>query len=88
MKGIPTHEDLIDALRAVEGLRDKRKVHPAFHFRSGAFLHFHRDEDDAVYADVRFAAEWEQVPANSPAERQALLDRVEQHIASPRPSRS
>lgn len=81
---VTTHEDLVDALRAVAELRDKGKVHPAFHFRSRAFLHFHRDDDDALYADVRFATAWERVPANSPTERQALLDRVVHHVTAGR----
>ena len=50
---------MIDALRSLDRLRDKGKVHPAFHFKSKAFLHFHRDDQGAIYADVRFDRGWE-----------------------------
>ncbi len=32
-----THAELVDALRQVDGLRDKGKVHPAFYYQSRAF---------------------------------------------------
>ena len=76
---IATHDDLVDALRQVEGLRDKGKVHPNFQLRSRPFLHFHRGER-GVYADVRFGDEFEPVPANTPAQRAVLLDRVRRHV--------
>ncbi len=77
--GLKTHEDLVAALRAIDGLRDKGKVHPTFHFRSRPFLHFHRGER-GLYADVRFAEEFEPVPAETEAERAALLQAVSRHV--------
>ena len=50
---IATHGELVSLLRDVDGLRDKGKAHPAFYFKSRAFLHFHIDER-GYYADVRF----------------------------------
>jgi hypothetical protein len=78
---LESHDALIAALREIDGLRDKGKVHPAFHFRSRAFLHFHVGPDGR-YADVRFGDEWEPVPAATPEERAVLLDRVRRHVAS------
>jgi len=81
---IGAHQKLIDALGKLDGIRDRGKVHPAFHFKSRAFLHFHHDERGAVYADVRFNDDWERVPAESPAERAALLNRVSAHVSDRR----
>jgi len=78
---IETHDGLVAALRAIQGLRDKGKVHPAFHFRSRAFLHFH-DAEDGRYADVRFDEDFERVPAATPRQRAELLDRVRRHVAA------
>jgi len=39
-----SHEDLVEALRAIDGLRDVGKSHPNFHFRSRPFLHLHVDD--------------------------------------------
>lgn len=83
---IATHEDLVEALNRIEGLRDKGKVHPAFYFRSRAFLHFH-GAGEARYADVRFGDDFERVPAATPQERMELLERVRQHVASQPPRR-
>jgi hypothetical protein len=73
-----TFDELVEALRGVDGLRDVGKVHPNFRYRSKPFLHFHGD--DGVYADVRFGAEFERVDVNTPAERAALLARVAAHV--------
>ena len=78
-----THDDLVAALRAIEGLRDKGKAHPHFYLRSRPFLHFHGD-DAGRYADVRFGDDWEPVPAATPAQRRALLRRVTAHVGSVR----
>lgn len=77
--GLRTHEELVAALREIDGLRDKGKVHPHFYLRSRPFLHFHRG-DDGIYADVRFADAFEPVPAETAAERAALLDAVTRHV--------
>lgn len=76
---IESHESLVAALRQIEGLRDKGKVHPTFHFRSRAFLHFH-DGENGRYADVRLMDDFEPVPGATPQERAALLDRVRRHV--------
>ena len=77
--GLNTHEELVAALRAIDGMRDKGKVHPHFYFRSRPFLHFHRGED-GIYADVRFADAFEPVPAETAVERAALLEAVVRHV--------
>jgi hypothetical protein len=82
-RGISTHDQLVARLRAVDGLRDTGKVHPAFQLRSRAFLHFHVGEHGR-YADVRFGDDFEPVPAETPAERAALLERVIEHVAAMR----
>lgn len=75
-----TYEDLVNALRAVEGLVDVGQDPPNFHYRSRPFLHFHVDEQGA-YADVRFGSGgFEPVRASTPRERQELLARVCDHI--------
>ena len=75
-----THEQLLDALRAVDGLIDVGHDPPTFHFRSRPFLHFHT-HDDGMYADVRFGnGDFEPVWASTPQEREALLARVCDHV--------
>jgi hypothetical protein len=75
-----THDELVSALRSIDGLRDVGKVHPNFHFRSRPFLHFH-DSADGTYADVRFGSgDFEPVWASTPAERMVLLARVTAHV--------
>jgi len=76
---IATHEELVDLLREIDGLRDKGKVHPAFHYKSRAFLHFHGDER-GYYADVRFGDDFEPVRAATPTERADLIRRVRAHV--------
>ena len=74
-------DELVEALRTIDGLRDKGKRHPNFHYRSRPFLHFHSGEQ-GTYADVRWDAEFEPVPASTPAERSELLERVRAHVAA------
>ena len=74
-----TFDDLVSALRQVEGLRDKGKVHPNFHFKSRPFLHFHSDEL-GTHADVRFGPDFEAVPASTPEEREHLLSLVRDFV--------
>ena len=76
-----TFEDLVAELSAIDGLRDRGKRHPNFHFRSKPFLHFH-DSDGGTYADVRFDEDFEPVPASTPQERRQLLERVRSHVES------
>jgi len=75
-----THEQLLDALRAVDGLIDVGRDPPNFHFRSRPFLHFHM-HDDGMYADVRFGSgDFEPIWASTPLEREELLARVSDHV--------
>lgn len=80
--GLRTLDEMMDALRGVDGLKVKGKTGGAFYFRSRAFLHFHSG-GDGLHADVRFGDDWEPVPAATPAEKHALLTRVEAHVATP-----
>jgi hypothetical protein len=75
-----THEQLLDALRAVDCLLDVGRDPPNFHFRSRPFLHFHM-HDDGMYADVRFGnGDFEPIWASTPQEREELLARVSDHV--------
>ena len=75
-----SHDDLVEALRGIDGLIDVGVDPPNFQFRSRAFLHFHAD-GQGTYADVRFGSgDFEPVPASTPAERLELLARVADHV--------
>jgi hypothetical protein len=75
-----SHEDLVEALRTIDGLQDVGNLHPNFQFRSRPFLHFHVDER-GIYADVRFGnGDFEPVWAATPAQRAELLARVCDHV--------
>lgn len=82
-----SHAQLIDALRAVEGLVDVTggaSDRPNFHLRHKPFLHFHTDPGGGgIYADVKLGggrADFEPVWASTPAEREELLRRVRKHV--------
>jgi hypothetical protein len=76
-----THEQLVEALRAIEGLVDLGSAAaPNFHFCARPFLHFH-EQAAGIYADVRFGSgDFEPVWASTPEERQELLARVCDHV--------
>jgi len=75
-----SHEELVDALRALDGLVDVGGDPPNFQFRSRPFLHFHTS-DEGTYADVRFGTgDFEPVWASTPQERLELLARVADHV--------
>jgi len=75
-----THEQLLQALRAVDGLVDVGRDPPNFHFRDRPFLHFHL-HDEGMYADVRFGnGDFEPIWASTPQEREELLARVADHV--------
>lgn len=75
-----THEQLLEALRAVDGLVDVGHDPPNFHFRSRPFLHFHLHEE-GMFADVRFGnGDFEPIWAATPQERAELLARVAEHV--------
>jgi hypothetical protein len=71
-------DDLIAALRAVDGISEKRPG--AFSRGSRAFLHFHEDPT-GYYADVRFDTEFERVRVTTRREQQALVARVRRTLA-------
>jgi len=66
-------ETLLDRLRAVGALREKRPG--TFYRGSRAFLHFHVDPA-GLFADVRPGGTWERLPVDDPHQQQALLDVV------------
>lgn len=71
------HEDLVEALRAIDGLHEVGKSRPIFHFRSQPFLHFHIG-NQGTFADVRFGTRgFERVPCATPAERAERAERAE-----------
>jgi len=72
-------EPLLSGLRGVAGLRETSRG--VFYRRSRAFLHFHEDPT-GLFADVRFADEFERVRVTSPAEQAALLRRVQSSQSS------
>ena len=77
---IETHDDLVAALRRIEGLEDVGNYHPNFHFRSRPFLHFHVDAR-GIYADVKLGTpDFREIPVSTPEERAELLTRVERHV--------
>jgi hypothetical protein len=76
-----THEQLVEALRAIDGLVAVGIDPPNFQLRSQPFLHFHRSDDGGTYADVRFGSgDFEPVWASNPGEREQLLARVIDHV--------
>jgi hypothetical protein len=82
-----THAQLVEALRATEGLVDVTGGsgdRPNFHLRRKAFLHFHTDRaSGGLYADVKLGgpgSDFEPVWASTPAERDDLLRRVRKRV--------
>jgi hypothetical protein len=83
-----THEQLLEALRAIDGLVDVTGGHgdrPNFHLRHKPFLHFHADPNGGgLYADVKLgggrSADFEPVWASTPPEREDLLRRVRKQV--------
>jgi hypothetical protein len=66
-------EPLLDILRSVPGLVEKRRG--VFYRRSKAFLHFHEDPS-GIHADLRFGEDVERVRAETGAERESLITRI------------
>ena len=73
-------EPLLVQLRAFEGLRERGRG--AFSRGSRAFLHFHAEDDD-LYADVRFADDFERVRVTTRREQTALVSRVRRSLRPP-----
>lgn len=66
-------EPLLDELRAVEGLRERKRG--TFYRKSQALLHFHEDPA-GTFADLKRDGEWERHRVDAAGERHALLKRV------------
>jgi hypothetical protein len=77
-----THDELVAAIRRLDGLEERGKT-PHFYLGGTPFLHFHGAGDDLA-ADIRppGAGDWERVPAATPADRAALLARVNGVLAT------
>ena len=62
--------DLLESLRSRTDLTERRLG--IFYVSGKAFLHFHEDPA-GLFADLRFANDWQRFPVNSPGERAELL---------------
>jgi hypothetical protein len=71
--GLDELESLLDELRAVDGLTEKKRG--VFYRGSRAFLHFHEDPS-GLYADVRVDAAFERFRVTTKAERERLVSIV------------
>ena len=71
--GLDELDELLRALRGIDGLEEKKRG--VFYRRSRAFLHFHED-DSGLYADVRVDAEFDRFRVTTKAERSRLLSLV------------
>lgn len=63
-------DDLLVALRQLEGLREKKRG--TFYRKSSAFLHFHEDPK-GLFADLRYPDDWHRFSVNTKAEQDALV---------------
>ena len=67
-------ESLLDQLRTIDGLREKKAG--VFYRKSRAFLHFHEDAE-GVFADVRLTEpDFDRLPVNTATERRALISAI------------
>ena len=72
-EGLDQLETLLDELRALPTLREKKRG--VFYRKSRAFLHFHEDPS-GLYADVRLHSEFERCPVTTRATQRELMRRV------------
>ena len=66
-------QDLLDQLRAWDGIREKSKN--VFYYKSAPFLHFH-DKDGKRWADIRSKKNWDKllkIPFNATARQKAAF---------------
>jgi hypothetical protein len=77
-----TQDELVAALRRLDGLEERGKT-PHFYLAGKPVLHFH-GAGAGLEADIRppGAADWDRVPAATPADRAALLARVGEVLAT------
>jgi hypothetical protein len=73
-------ESLLQRVRALETLKERSRG--VFYRGSQAFLHFHEDPA-GLFADVRFAGDWERSPVNLKSEQAALIRKIKSSL-SPR----
>lgn len=66
-------EPFLRQLRKQPGLKEPKRG--LFYRGSRAFLHFH-EHGNAFFADVRFADDFERLPATTTSERASLLARI------------
>lgn len=66
-------EPLLEELRTLEGLKEKKRG--VFYRKSRAFLHFH-DDPTGLYADCRLDADFERFRVTTQAERRTLVKRI------------
>jgi hypothetical protein len=65
--------DLLDQIRAKEGLKEKKLG--IFYRKSDAFLHFHEDPA-GIFADLKIGEKFARYPVNTDRERTALLSKI------------
>lgn len=70
---LDTLDGLLERLRAVPGLVEKRRG--VFYRRSRAFLHFHEDPS-GMYADVRLGEDFERLRVTTRREQDRLVSSV------------
>jgi hypothetical protein len=70
-------EDLLDGLRSIQGLRERRRGY--FSRGTRAFAHFHTEADE-FYVDVKFGGAFERLKITSQAERAEFLQRVRNEL--------
>lgn len=71
--GLDQLDELLRALRGVDGLTEKKRG--VFYRGSRAFLHFHEDAA-GLYADVRLDADFDRFRVTTKAERKRLVSLV------------
>jgi hypothetical protein len=73
-------EPLLVQLRTLADLRERTRGN--FSRKSRAFLHFHADGDD-LFADIRFAHEFERHRVTTVAERRHVLNAIKRALERP-----
>jgi len=66
-------EPLLEQLRAIDGLRERKRG--SFMVKSRPFLHFHVHSDE-FFADVRLADDFERFPATTATQQRALVKTI------------
>jgi hypothetical protein len=66
-------EPLLDKLRAIDGLKERKRGN--FTRRSQAFLHFHEHEGELI-ADVRLSESFDRYPVATAAQQRVLLTTI------------